>query len=72
MPDFTAVMAIAEMPGAYLSVIVESDDHISAVNAAAAQVVLAARRGGQTIRPEELTPVAVYAGKHVELLGSGR
>lgn len=68
MPDFTVVMALPEAGLSATSLMVEADDVTGAVNAAAAKLVLEHRRHGFMVRPEEFEPIAVYAGRHDNIL----
>lgn len=78
MADFTVVIMRPELvphaapPAlACISVIVEADSKEDAANAGAARVILAYRRLGEEVRPEELAPIAVYAGRHVNMIQIG-
>lgn len=78
MADFTVVIMrpdlVAEADNigiagrACISVVVEADSVEAAINAAAASIILAMRRHGSIVRPEELAPVAVYSGRHMNFL----
>lgn len=68
MSIFTVILLMPELENMSITVSVESDDHINATNAAVAKVILNARRDGCIIRPEEFTPIAVFAGHHLNLM----